>query len=132
MDDFKQINEQYGHLIGDKVLRSLAVCIKSVIRTGSEAIRFGGDEFIVILENTTADEALPVAERIRASVAELSFADCPPEMRITVSIGLIEGAAPMNDLIAKADMAMYGSKSKGKNRTTLFNTDDPEIFHMRI
>ena len=70
-------------------------------------------------------------KKIKA-VTIFGFADCPPEMRITVSIGLIEGSAPMKDLIAKADMAMYGSKSKGKNRTTLFSTNDPEIFHMRI
>lgn len=132
VDDFRHINERYGHLVGDRVLHTLAECIRKVIREDTEAIRFGGDEFVVVLERTPVVDALAVAERIRRSVELLSFADCEEGLLVTVSIGLIDGYTTINDLILKADMAMYGSKSQGKNMTTVYSETDTQTFHMKL
>ena len=133
VDDFKIINDSYGHLVGDEVLRELALCIKSNVRGSNDAARFGGDEFVVILENTGAEEAYSVAERIRSCANELEFSGGESVFHITLSIGLIEGAAPLNELLEKADRAMYASKNKGKNKTTIFTGDDPNGgYHMKL
>ena len=133
VDDFKIINDSYGHLVGDEVLRELALCIKTNVRGSNDAARFGGDEFVVILENTGAEEAYSVAERIRSCANELEFSGGESVFHITLSIGLIEGAAPLNELLEKADHAMYASKNKGKNKTTIFTGDDPDGgYHMKL
>ena len=133
VDDFKAINDVHGHMVGDKVLKSIAACIKGAVRSGNDAVRFGGDEFIVILEQTKAADAYLVAERIRACAGELNFSDCAPGLGITLSIGLIEGDAPLHELIGKADRAMYASKNKGKNATTVFQNDSADnAYHMRL
>lgn len=133
VDDFKMINDTYGHLVGDEVLRELADCLKSNVRGANDAIRFGGDEFVVVLENTGAQEAFHVAERVRSCANALAFYGGESLFHITLSIGLIEGSAPLNDLLEKADRAMYASKNKGKNRTTLFAEDGTDgIFHMKL
>ena len=133
VDDFKVINDSYGHLTGDLVLRELAYCIKNNVRGSNDAVRFGGDEFVVILENTGAEEAYFVAERIRSCVGELEFSGMDALFHITISIGLIEGAAPLDELLDKADRAMYASKNKGKNKTTVFSGDENDsAYHMRL
>lgn len=133
VDDFKIINDSYGHMIGDDVLRELASCIKNNVRATNDAVRFGGDEFVVVLENTGAEEAYFVAERIRSCTSALAFSGGDTLFHITISIGLIEGAAPLNDLLDKADRAMYISKNKGKNKTTIFSGDENDsAYHMRL
>lgn len=133
VDDFKAINDTYGHLVGDEVLRELAACIKRTVRSENEAVRFGGDEFVVILENTSAEDAFLVAERIRSCAGALAFSGGGATFHITLSIGLIEGTAPIKELIEKADRAMYSSKNKGKNKTTRFPEDGGDgAFHMRL
>jgi diguanylate cyclase (GGDEF)-like protein len=133
VDDFKSINDNYGHLVGDEVLKKLAACIKSNVREANDAVRFGGDEFVIILDGTAADDAYLVAERIRSCVGGLTFCDEGAAFHITLSIGLIEEDAPLNDLIEKADRAMYRSKTRGKNRTTRFTEDEEDgAFHMKL
>ena len=133
VDDFKNINDSYGHLVGDEVLRELAACIKNNVRVANDAIRFGGDEFVIVLENTSAEEAYLVAERIRSCAGELEFYGAESIFHITLSIGLIEGAAPLDELLEKADRAMYASKNKGKNKTTVFSEKGSDgSFHMKL
>lgn len=133
VDDFKSINDTYGHLVGDEVLRELAACIKNNVRIANDAIRFGGDEFVIILENIAVDEAYRIAERVRSCAGELEFAGGEAVFHITLSIGLIEGAAPLDVLLEKADRAMYASKNKGKNKTTVFAENEPDgAFHMTL
>lgn len=133
VDDFKAINDQYGHLTGDAVLKSLAQCFQGILRTDTDVIRFGGDEFIVVLENTTVEDAYNVAERIRTRANGLEISTHNQHLTVSLSIGLIEGAAPVNDLLMKADMAMYRSKSKGKNTTTVFYEDKGDVvFRMKL
>ncbi len=120
VDDFKTINDQYGHLVGDQVLSRLAHCIRGILRTDTDVIRFGGDEFIVVLEDTTLEAAYGVAERIRGCAAQIDMTVKGAALVITLSIGLIEGNTPVTDLLMKADIAMYRSKSKGKDAITVF------------
>ena len=127
IDNFKNINDRYGHLVGDKVLKGLAACIRGLIRSDTDVIRFGGDEFIVILESTRAGDAFAVAERIRGCTDSVMVPELNGKEKISLSIGLMEGDAPINDLLMKADMAMYTSKCKGKNTTTIYNELDNKI-----
>ena len=133
VDAFKAINDQYGHLVGDGVLQATAGCIRSMIRSDTEAIRFGGDEFLVLLNNARVPDALAVAERIHLCVSQYDFTALGVGTPVTLSIGVVSGAAPLLDLVNRADMAMYQSKRKGKNRTTVFD-DIPgnAAYHMKI
>jgi len=120
VDNFKSINDDYGHLVGDEVLKTLAACIKGSIRKDACAVRFGGDEFIVLLENASVADAFQVAERIRKSAERLDFSGFAPNLKLSLSIGLVDGEGAVEDMIIKADRAMYRSKSGGKGRTTVF------------
>jgi diguanylate cyclase (GGDEF)-like protein len=125
IDRFKEYNDNYGHLEGDKVLVRLGQVIKSCLRKMDSAYRYGGEEFTVILPETEGDEAATVAERIRASVEEeyfLSGEKCNP-IAITVSVGVAEYQLGEEAavLVQRADKAMYLSKQGGRNRvSTLF------------
>lgn len=121
VDNFKSINDVYGHLAGDDVLKTLAGCIRRSIRKDARAVRFGGDEFIVLMTDISAQDAFQVAERIRNNANRLDFTRYDPKLKLSLSIGLVEGPPPVSDLIVKADRAMYHSKSVGKNRTTVFS-----------
>jgi len=117
IDDFKQINDQYGHQIGDEVLHEIGRCINDIVREMDLAARYGGEEFAVILPNTDIEKAYIIGERIRKSVAELKF----DKFSVTVSIGVGDTNNTTTHtpkaLIKKADVALYKAKDKGKNRT---------------
>lgn len=114
LDNFKHINDQYGHLVGDDVMRSVAQILMDTIRRSDKAFRYGGEEFAVLLPWTGKDEAEQVAERIRANIELAHFN--PP---VTVSIGLatfLETTRQPEEVIELADLALYKAKSRGKNR----------------
>lgn len=122
IDRFKEYNDSYGHLEGDKVLVRLGQVIKYCLRKMDSAYRYGGEEFTVILPETEGDEAATVAERIRASVEEENFI---PEkisnpISITVSVGVTEYhlGEQVAALVQRADQAMYLSKQGGRNRVS--------------
>ena len=115
------------------MLKQLAQCVRDILRANTDIIRFGGDEFIVILEDTRVEDAYVVAERIRHCARDVDLSCIAPELKVSLSIGLIEGTAPVNDLLMKADMAMYRSKSKGKNATTIFYESKGDmVFRMKL
>ncbi len=128
IDYFKQYNDAYGHLEGDKVLVRFSQIIKSCLRANDSAYRYGGEEFTVILSETGAEEALTVAHRIRAKLEEEVFS---PEngkaVTVTISIGVTE-YWPKEELatfIQRADKAMYHSKQNGRNLvSTLYAGDE--------
>ena len=117
IDEFKEINDRFGHAVGDDVLRALADRVRRCLPTGSQAGRWGGDEFAVVLPLAlTAAETL--AERIRAAVADLEFPSAA-DLRCTISIGLAEPSGPDQDLrgwLELADRALYRAKHGGRNR----------------
>lgn len=121
LDHFKQINDTYGHLQGDAVLRRTAKVIADNLREVDEAARYGGEEMVVILPETSLDEGREVAERIRAALEAERFQrlEGDGEIALTVSIGIASYPADATDpvaLIAAADRALYAAKSAGRNR----------------
>ncbi len=118
-DDFKRINDQYGHVSGDEVLRDLAALLRRSVRETEIVARYGGEEFALILPQTGADQARIAAERVRANVEAHAFrsADEQP-IRLTVSIGIatcpIHGKTSA-ELVTQADNALYTVKQAGRN-----------------
>jgi diguanylate cyclase (GGDEF)-like protein len=121
IDNFKEYNDSYGHLEGDKILVRLGHVIKSCLRKMDTAYRYGGEEFTIILPDTDGDEARTVAERLRAAVGSEDFTDGRnPDVRITISIGVTEYIhdEEIAIFVQRADKAMYLSKQSGRNRVS--------------
>ncbi len=122
IDHFKDFNDAFGHLEGDKVLVRFSQILRSCLRANDSAYRYGGEEFTVILPETGAEEARTVAQRIRMALeAEIFHPASGPTVTKTISIGVTEysAAEPMSALIRRADEAMYLSKQRGRNRVSV-------------
>ena len=118
IDDFKNCNDTYGHLVGDLVLKDVARIIKENVREIDLAARYGGEEFSLILPETDSKRAMLVADRIRKRIEENIFSAYEEKLKITVSIGLAvypEDSQEALDLVEMADKALYVAKSSGKN-----------------
>ncbi len=119
IDGFKQVNDTYGHLVGDMVLKEIATTIQKTIRHVDIPARYGGEEFAIILPETQATNALIIAERLRQKISEIKVkVDETTFVSPTVSIGVAEypnAADNIKDIIDMADKAMYLSKENGKN-----------------
>jgi len=114
-DMFKHINDTYGHLEGDRILRSLSQKLRGLLRDSDVIARWGGEEFIILLRDCKLQQALAVAEKLRGEIAETDFS--LPE-RVTVSVGVSE-YHPSEDLTAfftRVDEAMYAAKQRGRNQ----------------
>jgi diguanylate cyclase (GGDEF)-like protein len=119
VDNFKSYNDTYGHLVGDKVLRSIAKVLKDTVRAVDLVARYGGEEFSVLLPKTGWDGACTVAERIRQRVEELEIPVVDQITRVTISIGVAEYEMAFGEadaFIDSADRALYRAKNEGKNR----------------
>ncbi len=129
IDHFKMCNDTYGHLEGDKVLVRLGQIIKVCLRTMDSAYRYGGEEFTIILPETTGKEANNVAERINASVESERFStEAGEDFSITISTGVTEyfKEEQLSTFIHRADQAMYKSKAKGRNRISFLASEKAE------
>jgi two-component system, cell cycle response regulator len=129
LDDFKVINDTFGHPAGDRVLSVLGKILLENSRKENIVARYGGEEFAVLLTNTGLSVALQVAERLRIKLCEQDFAFSGRKVRLTVSIGVAhnEGnSAVMESLLARADQALYQAKRNGKNRVCFHKTADVE------
>jgi diguanylate cyclase (GGDEF)-like protein len=120
VDHFKDANDHFGHEAGDRILQQLAARLQGVVRDTDLIFRWGGEEFVLLLAHTSADEAPALAERVRAAVAERPFAGTGthPPVALTVSLGTV-GSRDVFDadlLLARADEACYRAKTKGRNR----------------
>ena len=122
LDKFKLVNDNYGHLYGDYVLREVAKVINENVRVIDIVGRYGGEEFAVLLVNTDIKECLPLAQRIVESIAEKTFLEGGIAVKITISAGMAgfpHHAEKVRSLIAKADKAMYETKTQGGNDVTI-------------
>ena len=122
LDKFKLVNDNYGHLYGDYVLREVAKVINENVRVIDIVGRYGGEEFAVLLVNTDIKECLPLAQRIVKSIAEKTFLEGGISVKITISAGMAgfpHHAEKVRSLIAKADKAMYETKAQGGNDVTI-------------
>ncbi|MEA2450251.1 MAG: hypothetical protein QOG63_2183 [Thermoleophilaceae bacterium] len=117
IDDFKLINDGYGHPVGDEALRLVAEALRASVRDQDAVFRVGGEEFAVLLPGMSAQEALPVADRLRAAVSEIPF-----RVPLRVSVGVAawpHDAVDRDSLLGVADAALYSAKRAGKDRTRL-------------
>ena len=120
LDHFKRVNDVYGHQQGDVVLQSTSMVIQAQLRQYDTAARFGGEEFTLLLPETSLDEAVLVAERLRQGISNIQFSGSISDLEITASFGV--AAIPhskintIEDLIRLADKAMYMAKENGRNR----------------
>jgi diguanylate cyclase (GGDEF)-like protein len=130
IDHFKEINDTYGHQQGDLILKEVSVILKINTRSTDIACRYGGEEFVIILPETTQSDAKIVAERIRRDIANHEFpsiTDGQKPVRCTISIGVAGFPLNANDkdeLIQKADSSMYQAKGSGRNRVVLCGVDN--------
>ncbi|MBR0098638.1 MAG: sensor domain-containing diguanylate cyclase [Treponema sp.] len=130
IDFFKRFNDTYGHACGDYVLQTVAKIIKSSIRGQDMASRYGGEEFTVLLNETSMDDAMIVAERIRSKVEQFDFCYEDRHVKVTISLGVTTFDINLNpvtsakQLVDQADKALYVSKRSGRNRVTFA---DPKI-----
>lgn len=118
-DDFKKVNDTYGHIVGDQVLRQIAEVTRQSIRKDDVLARYGGEEFIVLLPQTGQAQALEVAERIQQSILFNPAYSAGEPLKVTVSMGVATYQPYMqdpDDLLIAADDALYRAKNLGKNR----------------
>lgn len=128
LDHFKRINDQHGHLNGDKVLVTVAGSIQAMLRENDIIGRYGGEEFVVLLPETTALKAYEVGERIRRGINEMQIATSSGRVSVTLSIGvtglmseLPDASSELDLLLGRADQALYCAKHNGRNVTHLLN-----------
>lgn len=125
IDFFKKVNDTYGHLFGDKVIRGIASALKARVKGQDSVARLGGEEFAVILPDTPLQGAYALAEQIRQSIANGKIRRIDKQENvegITISIGIADCAidGDWNDALSRADEALYASKTQGRNRTTVY------------
>jgi len=126
LDHFKMINDTYGHDAGDAVLKALANVIKATVRVSDIVIRYGGEEFMVVLQDTSSPYALSVAEKIRASVENMRIPHGGISLQRTISIGVADFPGDSNTFwqaVKFADVALYNAKETGRNRVVHFTRD---------
>ena len=129
IDNFKKVNDQYGHAAGDIILKEVAKRITNGVRTSDFFVRMGGEEFAVVMPETGSANALKIAERLRENIAEPPIVIPGQEagLRVTVSIGLastrpdLEGAP--NKVFDRADAALYRAKAEGRDRVVVDDAD---------
>lgn len=123
VDHFKKVNDTYGHLVGDKVLKSVAEVTRNVRREGDLLLRFGGEEFLIVLPAAARDDLKRIGERIRRAVGDCSVSEGSTTIKVTASLG---GAAYPSDkvddeeaLVRLADEALYQAKQSGRSRAEI-------------
>jgi diguanylate cyclase (GGDEF)-like protein/PAS domain S-box-containing protein len=121
VDHFKRVNDDYGHAIGDKVLRMVAWTVWGNLRSVDAFGRWGGEEFLGVITNTTEDDLRAMAERSRILVSQSAFEEGPHWVHVTVSIGaaMVREDSTLESLLSRADRLLYQAKANGRNRVEL-------------
>ena len=123
IDEFKLLNDRYGHLVGDEIIRGFTDLCRKIVRERDLVTRFGGEEFVILLPCTDLENALSMAERLRAGVEAAAFQTAHGAMRITISIGVINrkitDIQSLEHFVDLADLAMYQAKRAGRNQVSL-------------
>lgn len=132
LDNFKIINDIYGHVIGDKVLVVLAKALEKILRKGDVLARFGGDEFTILLESISIERSKSIAERLRNSISKLKVNLGDYDFDLSISIGLvpITGKETLGTLMSMADKAMHQAKEQGRNQVVIYTTAEPSYGHV--
>ena len=132
IDNFKRVNDNYGHQMGDQILIRIANVIKNEVREVDSFGRYGGEEFIIVLPNTNAQDALQAAEKIRHRIVETDFDDLSQGLSITISQGVsdssIDNPQSEDELLYQVDTALYQAKHSGKNCSVIYKNTHETIF----
>ena len=124
IDHFKRVNDTYGHLVGDKAIVLTTSIIKNSLRDGDIVIRYGGEEFLIILHGAGSDDAVTVCERIRHKVQDSILKEGDQQINLSVSIGIAaypeQTVSKEMELIDMADQALYHAKNTGRNKVIRF------------
>jgi diguanylate cyclase (GGDEF)-like protein len=118
LDDFKRVNDTYGHAAGDTILQQTTERIRAVLRAHDSMGRYGGEEFLLVLPGCNEADAVDVADRVRVSIAGEPLSIGPLLLDMTASIGVataMDGREPASELIHRADRALYRAKDAGRN-----------------
>jgi diguanylate cyclase (GGDEF)-like protein len=131
VDHFKQINDRHGHLVGDAVLRAVAQMLGTRLRDGDCLARYGGEEFVAVLRRCDVNRGRRVAEALRHNVASAEFETASGIVLVTISVGVAQWAAHelLDDVIARADRALYGAKQSGRDRVEI---DPKDALNLRL
>ena len=124
IDLFKNINDTYGHQVGDKFLIAIAELLRKQVRGSDIACRYGGEEFLLILPGITAQDAFKRAEELREMCMNILISHDHKDLFVTLSMGVATfptHATSVDELLTKADKALYDSKQSGRNQVTLSN-----------
>ncbi len=118
LDDFKQVNDRFGHAVGDEVLRRVAEVLRLHTRSGDLPCRYGGEEFALALPDTDLADAVRAADQLRRRIRDIDWAEVHPDLTVTTSIGVatLEEGADLPQLLARADRELYRAKHQGKDR----------------
>ena len=130
VDYFKSINDRHGHAIGDLVLQSVVSVLKGVLRASDYIGRIGGEEFAIMLPETSRIEAFEIAERLRLMLQEAVVRVAQQEIRVTTSVGIatsMRSEKSIGDLLQRADEALYAAKLAGRNRSVCFGVAGAEL-----
>lgn len=121
IDHFKHVNDTYGHLTGDLVLKQVATLLSSVLRAGDAVVRYGGEEFLVVLPGVAATRAFAIAERARLAVEAAEFHLHELTFHISISMGVAQArpGEARDSLVERADAALYEAKNGGRNRSVV-------------
>lgn len=123
LDYFKKVNDQYGHLTGDKTLKAVAECVRSTCRESDMVGRYGGEEFLILCPNTSQEEGLNLAERVRQNISKLTARKLGYPGPQTVSIGFMavphQETASISSILGTLDQALYRAKLGGRNQVQL-------------
>jgi diguanylate cyclase (GGDEF)-like protein len=133
IDDFKQLNDRFGHAAGDELLTRMAPILNNAVREADLVARYGGEEFVILALNTDVRGAYSLAEKVRTAIAESSFIldDSLRPLRVTVSIGVARYRGNRKRFFQKADEALYRAKADGKN-CTVVDADDADEVHPQL
>jgi diguanylate cyclase (GGDEF)-like protein len=128
LDNFKLINDAFGHAVGDAALRQVAAILTQAVRRSDMVSRYGGDEFLALLPETDLEGAEALAEKVRAAAATEAFGEAGLRFQLTLSIGAatLTDQESGNDMIVRADMALYEAKEQGRNRVGKAGTKQSE------
>ncbi|MFH0782666.1 MAG: GGDEF domain-containing protein [Pseudomonadota bacterium] len=133
IDFFKRINDTFGHSVGDRVLQRIAIIIKEMVRVSDIPARYGGEEFVILLPETPVAVAAGIAERLKYKIEGTTLQAGEDVIRVTASFGVNDFFSITNDqsherilseLVANADQALYASKNAGRNRVTVYKTNN--------
>lgn len=123
IDHFKKVNDSYGHLVGDEVIKDVSARIRGALRSFDSVGRYGGEEFLIVLQSTDNKEGRDIAERIRQRIANLPIQHDSKKYPVTISMGLTQArkGESATDLIERADQALYNAKGAGRNRVVVLD-----------